>query len=55
MDKKTKKKIETINQRIQKRQQQLAGARKQQDEPGEVKKLEEEIAQLKAELKSLRG
>ena len=35
--------------------QRLAGAKKQDDEPGEVKKLEQEIAQLEAEATKLRG
>jgi hypothetical protein len=35
--------------------QKLAGARKQDDEPGEVKKLEQEIAALEAEAAKLKG
>lgn len=54
MDKKDKKRLEVINQRLGKLRQQLAGARKQDDEPGEVKKLETEIATLEAESKKLR-
>lgn len=55
MDKKDKKRLEVIHQRLQKLRQQLAGAKKQDDEPGEVKKLEAEIASLDAEGKKLRG
>jgi hypothetical protein len=51
MDKKSKKKIDVLNQRLQKLRQQLAGAKKQMDEPGEARRLEEEIAQVEAELK----
>ena len=47
VDKKAKKKLETTRQKIQKLQQQLAGAKSQDDEPGEVERLEAEIAQLK--------
>ena len=36
MDKKAKKKIQTLNQRIQKLRQQLAGVRQQADEPEEI-------------------
>ena len=55
MDKKDKKRLDVIHQRLQKLRQQLAGAKKQDDEPGEVKKLEAEIAALEAEAKKLRG
>jgi hypothetical protein len=33
----------------------LAGAKKQEDEPGEVKKLEQEIASLESEAAKLRS
>ena len=36
MDKKAKKKIESLNQRLQKLRQQLAGARHQADDPREL-------------------
>ncbi len=54
MDTKAKKKVEVLNQRLQKLRQQLAGARKQQDEPDEVRRLESDIAQAEAEIKRLR-
>ena len=50
MDKKAKKKIQTLNQRIQKLRSQLAGARQQMDEPGELKGLEDQLAAAEAEL-----
>jgi DNA-binding FrmR family transcriptional regulator len=50
MDKKAKKKIQTLNQRIQNLRQQLAGSRKQMDDPAEVKRLEEQLAAAEAEL-----
>ena len=53
MDKKAKKKQEVLRQRLQKLQQQLAGARKQMDDPEEVRRLESEIAAAKAELEKI--
>jgi len=54
MDAKAKKKLEVLNQRLQKLRQQLAGARKQPDEPGEAQRLEREVAQVEAEVKRLK-
>jgi len=54
MDKKIKKKLDKANQKIQKLQQQLAGAKQQDDEPGEVARLEQEIADTRAEIVQLR-
>jgi polyhydroxyalkanoate synthesis regulator phasin len=54
MDKKAKKKLDVIHQRMQIVQQQLAGARKQNDTPGEVQRLETELTRLEAEAKSLK-
>lgn len=55
MDNRDKKRLEVIKQRLQKLRLQLAGAKQQQDEPDEVKKIETEIATLEAEAKKLRG
>ena len=55
MDKKIKKKIDVAHQKLQKLRQQLAGARQQDDEPGEVQRLETEIASLEDEVKRLRA
>jgi len=55
MDKKTKKKIQTLNQRIQKLRAQLAGTRKQMVEPGARKGLEDQLAAAEAELAKLKG
>ncbi len=55
MDKKAKKKIEVLRTRIGKMQQQLSGARSQDDEPGEIERLESEIAAAKAEIEKLKG
>ena len=54
MDKKAKKKIQTLNQRIQKLRQQLAGARKQVDDQDELAALEKQIADAEAEATRLR-
>lgn len=53
MDKKAKKKQDILRQRLQKLNQQLAGARKQMDDPDEVRRLEADIAAAKAELDKL--
>lgn len=53
MDKKAKKKQDVLRQRLQKLQQQLAGARKQMDDPDEVRRLEADIATAKSELDKL--
>jgi hypothetical protein len=55
MDKKAKKRLEVLHQRLQQLRQKLAGARKQDDEPGEVKRLEAEIAAAEAEAKKLQS
>jgi hypothetical protein len=55
MDGKAKKRLEVIKQKLQLLRQKLAGAKRQDDEPGEVKKLEQEIAALEAEAAKLRG
>lgn len=54
MDKKAKKRIDLLNQRLQKLRQQLSGARKQMDDPQDVKRLENELAQASAELERLK-
>ncbi len=50
MDKKAKKRIDVLNTRITNLRQQLAGARKQMDDPQEVKNLEKQLAAAEAEL-----
>ena len=54
MDKKAKKRIDLLNQRLQKLRQQLAGARKQMDDPADVTRLEREIDQVSIELEKLK-
>ena len=54
MDKKAKKRIDLLQTKLQTLRQQLAGAKKQMDEPDEVKRLEREIAAATAELEKLK-
>jgi DNA-binding FrmR family transcriptional regulator len=54
MDKKAKKKQDVLRQRLQKLHQQLAGARKQMDDPQEVRRLEQDIASAESELQKLK-
>ncbi len=54
MDKKAKKRIEVLRQRAQKLQMQVAGAKKQLDDPEELKRGEAELAAVLAELNKLK-
>ncbi len=54
MDKKIKKKQDVLRQRLQKLQQQLAGARRQMDDAEEVRRLDAEVAATAAELEKLK-
>ena len=54
MDKKAKKKLDVIHHRLQTLRQQLSGARKQNDTPGEVERLAREVAKLEAEANTLK-
>ena len=55
MDKKAKKKLDVIRQRLQKLRLQLSGAKQQADEPDEVEKLEREIADLESQAEKLKA
>jgi cell division protein FtsB len=55
MDKKAKKKIDVLRDRITKLRQQLAGAKKQLDDPAEVTRLEKDIAAAEAEIEKLKA
>ena len=55
MDKKTKKKLEVTRQKIQKLEQQRAGAKSQNDEPGEVERLTAEISKLREQADELKA
>jgi len=55
MDKRIKKKLDTVNQRLQLLRQALAGAKRQRDEAGEVERLTKQIADLEAEAQKLKA
>jgi len=55
MDKKAKKRLAIIRKTLQKLRLQLSGARQQDDEPGEVQRLENEIAELKQEAEKIKN
>ena len=44
LDKKSKKRLEVLRKKLEKLNAQLAGAKQQEDEPGEVAGIEKEIA-----------
>jgi hypothetical protein len=54
MDKKQKKKLDTVNQRVQRLRQQLSGAKRQRDESGEAAALARQLAEAEAELAKLK-
>ena len=54
MDKKIKKKTNVLQQRIQALRLQLAGARKQMDDPSELKLLEQQLAAAETELAKIK-
>ncbi len=54
MEKKAKKRIELMQPRLQKLRAQLAGAKKQMDEPADVPRLQREIADASDELEKLK-
>jgi hypothetical protein len=54
MDKKDKKRMDVLQQKITKLQQLLAGAKRQPDDPAEVPRLEKELAAARAELAALK-
>ncbi len=55
MDKKAKKKTEVLRQRVKKLQVQLAGAKAQNDEPGEVERIEGDIADCLKKVEELKN
>ena len=55
MDKKAKKRIEVIRQKLATLQQQLAGAKKQRDDPEEPACLQAEIDKLQDEMTKLKA
>ena len=55
MDKKTKKRLEILRQKVEKTQKLLTDAKQQTDEPDEIRKVEQQIADLKAEIAELKS
>ena len=54
MDKKAEKRIELLRKKVSDLQQRLAGARKQMDDPDEVRQLETDLAAAKDEIEKLK-
>jgi hypothetical protein len=55
MDKKAKKRIDVLRQRLVQLRQKLAGAKAQLDDPEEVRRLERDVAEAEAEVAKLKG
>lgn len=55
MDKKIQKKIDVLQLRRQKLKAQVAGMHKQNDEPEETRRMEEEIKAVEAEIAKLKS
>jgi predicted FMN-binding regulatory protein PaiB len=55
MDKKTKKRLEVLRQKLEKEQKVLAACKAQPDDAAELKQAEDNIAAFKAEIAELRG
>lgn len=55
MDKRAKKRIDAVQQRVQRLRQQLSGARKQNDDPQETAALQRQVAEAEAELAKLKA
>ena len=55
LDRKQKKQLEPARKRLQQMQQRLAGARKQPDDPGEIERLEREIAAEEENIRRIEG
>ncbi|MFT7629480.1 MAG: hypothetical protein ACI87E_000478 [Mariniblastus sp.] len=54
MDKKSKKRLEILRQKVEKSQKLLADAKLQTDELGEVEAIEKQIADYQAEIVEIR-
>jgi hypothetical protein len=55
MDKKVQKRIEVLRKKIAELQPRLAGAKKQMDDPDEVRRLEAELTAAHAEVDKLKN
>ena len=55
MDKKDKKKLESLNQKLQLLKRRLAGEKKEPDDPASIPALEKEIAGIEAQIAKIKG
>lgn len=55
VDGKAQKRYDVLRQKLQQRRQQLAGAKRQPDDPEEIPRLEKEIRDIEAEMTKLKG
>ncbi|MFV0444309.1 MAG: hypothetical protein ACK5Q5_12135 [Planctomycetaceae bacterium] len=55
LDKKQQKQIDVLRKKLTNLRQQLAGAKKQPDDPAEIPRLERDIAAAEAEVKRILG
>ena len=55
MNKKQKKQIDALKNKVQRLQQLLNAARKQPDDPADIPQLERQIAELNAEMEKIRS
>ncbi|MCA9236179.1 MAG: hypothetical protein KDA44_11955 [Planctomycetales bacterium] len=55
MDKKAKKRIEVLRKKLDTLQQKLAGAKQQPDDPDEPARIQQEIDDARAEMKTLKA
>jgi len=55
LDKKSKKRLEVLRKKLERLQLQLAGAKQQEDEPGEVANVEKEIEDTRAEMHQIKS
>lgn len=55
MDKKAKKRLEILRQKLEKNQKLLAAAKQQTDEPDEIVNLESQIESIKTEIAEIKA
>lgn len=55
LNKKQKKQIDALKNKLQRAQQLLSAARNQPDDPAEVPKLEKEVAMIQAEIEKIKN
>jgi len=55
INKKSQKQIDSLKKKLTTLQQQLAGAKKQPDDPAEIPRLEKEIAGIQQQIRTLQA